>query len=681
MIVLSALRRARGPMLQLLGVTVQLGDRVLMDKVDLRLGPRERIALVGRNGAGKSTLMKAAVGIIPYDGGEVSLGRHESAAYLKQEHLVSSDRSLWDEVYAVLEPIVAMEREANELFATASAPELGDAERDELLRRASALHERFQVCEGFSAEARCGRVLSGLGFGQHDWSKQAASFSGGKQVTIGLARLLLERPSYLLLDEPTNHLDIETRTWLLHELKVYPGGVLLISHDRDFLDRLVTRTIEIEDASLTSYSGGYTSYRRQRDERVAQLLAQAAAQAEERARLQAFIRRFRAKASKAAQVQSRVKMLEKMPVIKVPQQQQDVRLRFPDPPPAPSPMLELRDVSKSYGSLAVLRDVNLSVYAGERILLVGANGAGKSTLLKLISGIEQADDGVLQVMRGTRHAWFAQDQARELPAELTVLEATQAADRLLSVARCRSLLGALLFRGDDVHKLCSVLSGGEKSRVALGRVLLERANLLLLDEPTNHLDIQSKDVLADALEHFSGTILFVSHDREFANRLSTSIWEVGGGGVTAHAGNLDEFLWSKAIAAGVVQRRGPGEPAPDAWLLGGLPEAPQPQGAVETTPTTTADAASETSELSWKERKRLASLMRRQRVEADDLMARLEQLEEQMAGLDASMADRVNASQWDKLQAWSKERGSLDSERSRAYERWEELETLLAGAE
>jgi len=668
-------------MLQLLDVTVQLGDQVLMDRVDLRLGPRERIALVGRNGAGKSTLMKAAVGLIGHDGGEVSLGRGESAAYLKQEHLVSGERSLWDEVFTVLEPIVAMEREANDLFARASESDLGEAERDEVLQRASLLHERFQVAEGFAAEARCGRVLSGLGFKQDDWQKLAASFSGGKQVTIGLARLLLERPSYLLLDEPTNHLDIETRTWLLHELKVYPGGVLLISHDRDFLDRLVSRTVEIERGGLTSYSGGYTSYRRQRADRVAQLLARAESQAEERARMEAFIRRFRAKASKAAQVQSRVKMLEKMEVIEVPHQEQKVRLRFPDPPPAPTPMLELRDASKSYGPLSVLRDVNLSVYSGERILLVGANGAGKSTLLKLISGVERADGGVVQVMNGTRQAWFAQDQARELPADRTVMQATLAADRLLTESRCRSLLGALLFRGDDVHKLCGVLSGGEKSRVALGRVLLGRANLLLLDEPTNHLDIESKDVLADALEHFSGTILFVSHDREFANRLSTSVWEVGGGEVVEHQGNLDEFLWNKAIAAGVVQRRGPGEPAPDAWLLGGLPEASRPAGEAPPEPIGAVDGPSDTNELSWKERKRLASLRRRQRREADELMEKLDELEGKMASLDVAMSDRANASDWDKLQAWSSERTELDSERTRSYQRWEELETLLAETE
>jgi len=668
-------------MLQLVGVTVQLGDQVLMDRVDLRLGPRERIALVGRNGAGKSTLMKAAVGLIGHDGGEVSLGRGESAAYLKQEHLVSGDLSLWDEVFAVLEPIVAMEREANELFAQASDSALSESERDEVLQRASTLHDRFQVAEGFAAEARCGRVLSGLGFKRDDWQKPAASFSGGKQVTIGLARLLLERPSYLLLDEPTNHLDIETRTWLLHELKVYPGGVLLISHDRDFLDRLVSRTVEIERGGLISYSGGYTSYRRQRAERVAQLIARAESQAEERARMEAFIRRFRAKASKAAQVQSRVKMLEKMEVIEVPHQEQKVRLRFPEPPPAPTPMLELRDASKSYGPLSVLSDVNLSVYSGERILLVGANGAGKSTLLKLIGGIERTDGGVVQVMNGTRQAWFAQDQARELPADRTVMEATMAADRLLTESRCRSLLGALLFRGDDVHKLCGILSGGEKSRVALGRVLLGRANLLLLDEPTNHLDIQSKDVLAEALEHFSGTILFVSHDREFANRLSTSVWEVGGGEVVAHQGNLDEFLWNKAIAAGVVQRRGPGEPAPDVWLLGGLPEAARPAAQASEQPSATLDDPNVTNELSWKERKRLASLRRRQRREADELMERLEELESKMASLDVAMSDRANASDWDKLQAWSSERTELDSERARSYQRWEELEALLAETE
>ena len=259
------------------------------------------------------------------------------------------------------------------------------------------------------------------------------------------------------------------------------------------------------------------------------------------------------------------------------------------------------------------------------------------------------------------------------------MQATLAADRLLTESRCRSLLGALLFRGDDVHKLCGVLSGGEKSRVALGRVLLGRANLLLLDEPTNHLDIESKDVLADALEHFSGTILFVSHDREFANRLSTSVWEVGGREVVEHQGNLDEFLWNKAIAAGVVQRRGPGEP--DAWLLGGLPEASRPAGEAPPEPIGAVDGPSDTNELSWKERKRLASLRRRQRREADELMEKLDELEGKMASLDVAMSDRANASDWDKLQAWSSERTELDSERTRSYQRWEELETLLAETE
>jgi len=349
-------------------------------------------------------------------------------------------------------------------------------------------------------------------------------------------------------------------------------------------------------------------------------------------------------------------------------------------------VIELRDASKGYSGQPVLTDVSLSVYPGERILLVGANGAGKSTLLKLVCGVEQADSGSVRQMRGTRHAWFAQDQARELAADRSVLEVTSAADPLLTESRCRTLLGALLFRGDDVHKRCGVLSGGEKSRVALGRVLLGRANLLLLDEPTNHLDIESKDVLAEALEHFSGTILFVSHDREFANRLATGIWEVGARTVVPHTGNLDEFLWKKAIEAGVVTRTNPGETAPDAWLLGGLPQVEadgasvgvgQP-GAAAGTPSEAGGEGAAVDKLSWKERKRLTSLRRRQRREADELMESLEAVEGEIAGLDAQMADRANASNWDKLQEWSAQRRALDAQRQQSYGRWEELEGLLA---
>jgi len=676
-------------MLQLLDITVQLGEQVLMDQVGLQLGPRERVALVGRNGAGKSTLMKAAAGLIAQDSGEVTLGRGESVAYLQQEHLVSSDNTLWEEVYAVLEPIVAMEREANELFEKAAGIEDDERLRAELLERAGELHDRFTVAEGFQAEARCGRVLSGLGFQRDDWEKRASEFSGGKQVTIGLARLLLERPRYLLLDEPTNHLDIETRTWLLHELRNYPGGLLLTSHDRDFLDRLVSRTVEIARGKLTVYSGGYTSYRRQQQERMAHLRARAESLAAERVKMEAFIRRFRAKASKAAQVQSRVKMLEKMEVIEMPEQERRVRLRFPDPPPAPRPLIEVREASKGYDGLSVLEDIELAVYPGERILLVGANGAGKSTLLRLICGEERPDTGNVRALSGTRQAWFAQDQARELQGDVTVLDATLEAAPRLGPDRARSLLGALLFRGDDVHKRCSILSGGEKSRVALGRVLLKQANLLLLDEPTNHLDIESKDVLADALEHFTGTILFVSHDREFANRLADTIWEVGGGSVKTHRGNLDDFLWNKAIAAGVATRRAPGEPAPDHWLLGGLPEGAlvdSPEAAAsgnsqargqETPSAGQARAAEAGPAVSWKEGKRLASLRRRQEKEAESLMEELETLEDKIAALDKRMADPDYSTDWDKLEGWSAERRAHDRRRAEAYERWGELDELL----
>ncbi len=656
-------------MLRLDALTVQLGDRVILDRVDLRLSERDRTALVGLNGAGKTTLLKAASGLLVPDGGDVQLGKGQTLGYLSQEHLVTPGATLWQEASSVLDPIRALEERANRLLEGADDSE--GAERDRALEEAETLLERFRREDGWQLDARCGRVLSGLGFRREEWYRSASELSGGRRIVVGLARLLLQRPTFLLLDEPTNHLDIETRTWLLQELRGWPGGVLVISHDRDFLDRLCGRTLEIARGRLWSYTGGYTSYVRQRDEAIAGLRARAEAQAEERARLQAFIDRFRAKPTKAAQVQSRVRMLEKMEPIVVPDPLPKVRLRFPEPPPAASPMVEIRDLAKAYGVKRVLEEVDASVYPGERILLVGPNGAGKSTLLGILAGHVRPDTGVVQELPGTRAAYFAQDQAEELADDTTVLSAVAAADPLLGEARLRAVLGALLFTGDDVQKPCGVLSGGEKSRVALGRVLLRRANLLLLDEPTNHLDIHSKEVLAEALEAYVGTVVFVSHDREFANRLATHVWEVGGGRVQVHRGNLDDFLWGKAIAAGIAARRAPGESAPDHWLLVGLPEGAEAGSG----PKIAADVENDVGREAWKDRKKRAADKRRLERRAEELMAEIEEMEARVEALDAELATGDGG--WERLAAVADERGRVASAAAAGWAEWESIDAAL----
>ena len=660
--------------LRLEKVTVQLGERIVLNRVTVAVSDRDRVAIVGRNGAGKTTLLRAAARQLEVDDGEVLIGRKQDIGVLAQEAAVRPEPTLWEEVFEALAPILKLRDRAEDLLEQAAALPTSEADRAaRLFDDAATLQERFRQRDGWQADAACGRVLSGLGFGRDVWGQRCGDFSGGWQVRIALARLLLERPSFLLLDEPTNHLDIETRTWLLHELKGWPGAVLVIGHDRDFLDRLVTRTVEVAHGGVTEYSGGYSAYLAARELRIEQLRKESDRRAEERARVQVFIDRFRYKASKAAQVQARVKQLEKIPPIIVPTREKRARLVFPDPPPSADPMLEIRDAFKAFGNVRVLTGVDASAYRGERALLVGPNGAGKSTLLKLIAGRETLDAGSIAPSNGVRIAWFAQDQSTELDPDLTVLKAVGQVDPLINEQRLRAILGSFLFSGDDVHKRCGILSGGERSRVALARVLLRRANLLLLDEPTNHLDIETKDVLANALRGYPGAILFVSHDRSFCDAVADRVWEIGGGALEVHPGNLDDFLWKRAIEAGVAQRRAPGEKAPDAWLLGGLPAPadastdPEP-GAEQLEPTGGgADA--------WKERKRLQAVSERRRKRLAALPGEIEALEASMGELQRQMADPELSTAWDRLTEFQRESDVLAAELHDAYAEWELLES------
>ena len=654
-------------MIRLDQVTIQLGERLILNRVTLPIHDRDRLAIVGRNGAGKTTLLRAVIGTIHLDEGEVILGRGQDVGMLAQEAVVEPDKTLWEQVFAALEPVLALQRRADALVEQAA--DLGESDPDgaaDLLEQAEGLQERFRQRDGWQAEAACGRVLSGLGFDRDGWHRPAGTYSGGWQVRIALARLLLERPTFLLLDEPTNHLDIETRTWLLHELRGWPGAVVVIGHDRDFLDRLVNRTVEIASGGLTEYAGGYSDYLAARELRIEQLRKASEARDAERARLQVWIDRFRYKASKASQVQARVKQLEKLPKIIVPTLERRAKLQFPDPPPSGDPMLEIRELHKAYGALKVFEDADVSIYRGERILLVGPNGAGKSTLLKLLAGREQADSGSIAPGPGARVAWFAQDQAAELDPDQTVLQAVAAIDPLAREQRLRSFLGSFLFVGDDVHKPCGVLSGGERSRVALARILLRRANLLLLDEPTNHLDIETKAVLANALRDFPGAILFVSHDRSFCDDLAERVWEVGGGGVRVCPGNLDDFLWTRAVELGVAPRRAPGEKAPDAWLLGGLPVA-RDAGEGEELSAPVAGQA-------WKERKREKAAVERRKRRLAALPGEIEALETSIEELQQSMADPELATEWEKLFELQNRSRELDEELLAAYAEWEEIE-------
>jgi ATP-binding cassette subfamily F protein 3 len=418
----------------------------------------------------------------------------------------------------------------------------GSGDYQSVLKRYGECQEEWDRREGFGIEARVEEVLRGLGFQRQELDAATETFSGGWQMRIALAKLLLSRPDILLLDEPTNHLDLEARNWLEEFLAAYPHAVVLVSHDRYFLDQVVTRITEIDRRRLKDYPGTYTHYLAVREKAIAELRARARHQQEEIERIERFIDRFRYKASKAAQVQSRVKMLEKMERIEVPPERKLLKLRLPQPARSGRIVLELKGVGKRYGEKQVFHALDLLVERGDRVALVGPNGAGKSTLMRLLSGAEPPDAGDIEPGHNVSLGYFSQDRAFDLDEDNTVLANLVEAAPVDLVPRIRNILGAFLFRDDDVDKKVKVLSGGEKSRLALAKMLLHPANVLLLDEPTNHLDLDSKEVLLDALKNFRGTLVFVSHDRYFIDELATKVAEVGNGTVRLHWGNYEDFV-------------------------------------------------------------------------------------------------------------------------------------------
>ncbi len=432
---------------------------------------------------------------------------------------------------------------------------LGDAsmareEHDALLERYSALQDRFRLQDGYNIDLRVATVLRGLGFSDEMFDQSTDSLSGGWQMRLALAKLLLGRPTLLLLDEPTNHLDLEARNWLEEYLAAYPHAVILVSHDRFFLDTVVTRISDLNLRKLTDYPGNYTHYIAERDARMDQLRKAKHEQEEEIARVKMFIDRFRYQATKAAQVQSRIKMLEKVVLIEASPERKRIHFSFPACTKSGRAVLEMHDVRKAYGEKVVFSKLNLLVERGDRIALVGPNGAGKSTLMRMLSGVEAPDRGTRREGHQVVMQYFAQDESVRLDPKLTVYETLSSGSPTDMVPAIRNILGGFLFSGDDVYKKAGVLSGGERTRLAVARMLLRRSNTLLLDEPTNHLDLDSKDILLEALEDYGGTLIFVSHDRYFVEKLATRIVEVGHGEALMFPGTYTEFLWSKEHRSG-----------------------------------------------------------------------------------------------------------------------------------
>jgi ATP-binding cassette subfamily F protein 3 len=523
----------------------RFGPRVLFTDADWLIRAKEKTALVGANGCGKSTLMKVLAGREQLDYGDLEQTRGMSIGYLPQEGLALTGRTIFEECLTVFDDLRAMEHEAEELAAQMGSLDHESAEYAQTAERYSLVQERFHALDGYALDAQVGAVLTGLGFGKEDWTRHTEEFSGGWQMRIALAKLLLAKPNLLLLDEPTNHLDLETRNWLENYLHDYPFGYVLISHDRYFLDVTVDRTVEIWNKRLTIFQGNYGKYLSQKDERREQIMSSYRHQRDQIEHLEAFINRFRAQATKAKQVQSRIKELEKIERIEVPEEEPIIHFKFPQPPPSGRMVAEAEGLSKIYGEKRVLENVRFGIERGDRVALVGVNGAGKSTLIKLLIGDELPTSGVIKLGHNVVAEYFAQDQYKVLDPTARMLDDISRAALKVPEVELRSLLGCFLFTGDDVFKPLGVLSGGERNRFALARILVSPSNFLLLDEPTNHLDMRAKDVLLDAIDAFSGTVVFVSHDRYFIDRLATRVLEVENGTVTSYEGNYEDYLRRK----------------------------------------------------------------------------------------------------------------------------------------
>ncbi|MCA1562530.1 MAG: ATP-binding cassette domain-containing protein [Acidobacteria bacterium] len=621
-------------MIQLSSVSKSFGGRVLLDSVSWQIDDRERVGLSGPNGAGKTTLLKMLAGLDEPDAGTIVKPSGLTVGYLPQDGLNHSGRTLIEEAGLAFKPLLDMRAEIQSLEDRLADDSVAETDHAWMLTRYSELQENFRRLEGYSIDLKMTTVLRGLGFTPDDFEKPSETFSGGWQMRIALAKLLLGRPGLLLLDEPTNHLDLEARNWLEEYLADYPHAVILVSHDRFFLDSVVTRITEIGLRKLTDYIGNYTAYLRERDARMERLRQQKRHQDEEVARMEAFINRFRYQATKAAQVQSRIKMLDKIVPIEIPPERKRVHFAFPPCAKSGRTVIDLRGVRKAYGSITVFAGINVHIERGDRIALIGPNGAGKSTLMRMLSGVEAPDVGTRTEGHQVVMQYFAQDEATRLDPTRNVYQTLSGDAPLHMVPHIRNILGGFLFSGDDIEKPVRVLSGGERTRLAVARMLLRPSNTLVLDEPTNHLDLDSKDVLLEALEDFGGTLIFVSHDRYFVDRLATRIIDIGNTQALMYPGTYEEFLWSRkqqVAAAGngtgtsPVRRPAASRPA--------IPQSP-PKHAGRSAP----GAA-----VSYDERKRLETEARRLKKQTDARRKRVEELEARIADREQAIKDLEDA--------------------------------------
>ena len=529
-------------MIALQKIRLQYGERHLYKDISATIGTSDRIGLVGSNGAGKSTLLKVLCGLEEVDGGKVDKANYATFGYLPQDGIEMHGRTLFKETELAFADVLGLKAKVEEAEDRLNKMDTSSEEFYETLELIGAWEHRLEDLDAGKLPSRIESVLLGLGFSSSDMNRKTEEFSGGWQMRIALAKLLLANPSLLLLDEPTNHLDVTSQKWLEDFLLRYEGSLLMISHDRGFLDIICNRTFELSMGSLHVYSGNYSVFETQSAERKELQMKAYKSQQKEIQQAEQFINRFRAKASKAKQAQSRIKALDKIERIQIEKEEDGVSFSFAPPPRSGQTVINLVDISKSYGDLPVIRDANLRIERGDRIVVVGVNGAGKTTIAKVIAGVEPFQSGEREIGQSTHISYFGQHQADELDKSLTVLATLEESAEGKNTTNIRSILGTFLFRGDDVFKKVSVLSGGERNRLALAKMLARSANFLILDEPTNHLDMRSQDALQNALKEYTGAYLIVSHNRAFVDPLATKVLEIRKDGLSLFPGNVSDYL-------------------------------------------------------------------------------------------------------------------------------------------
>lgn len=636
-------------------VSLAFGDRDILKDVSINLSRGTKAALAGANGSGKTTLMKVLAGIIHPDSGERAVQKETQISYLPQSGIVHKGRSLAAEADSAFQRGYELEAE---LEAIGDALVKKPTNTKVLLHRHQEIHEELEQMLWYRRDALVEQILLGLGFERSDFSRSVEEFSGGWQMRIALAKVLLEDPDILLLDEPTNYLDLEARNWLEQFLQNFPGGFLLVSHDRYFLDTTVNEVYEIFSGSLKPYAGNYSKYEKQREVEIEGLLARYAQQQEEIKKLEDFIRRFGAKATKAAQAQERQKMLDKMERIEIPENLKQIRFRFPPAPHSGQIVLDLEGIGKTYdGEKWILKELSLVIEKGERFVIAGRNGAGKTTLLRILSGEDANFEGSFRLGSGVNIGYFSQDNAEKIRGEKSILESLEEECPLDLVPKARDLLASFLFRGDDVYKSLDVLSGGEKSRLALLRLLLKPVNLLILDEPTNHLDLHSKDVLLSALSDFGGTILFVSHDRGFIESLATKVLELKEGKQRVFPGDyryyLEKIEAENTLSENYMQQKKGEDKA---------------QGKIED------KEEKNPGQLSWEESKRRRSEMRKLEKDLEILLEKIASFEEQLAVLHENLSKPEVYMDGDKSKKIQEEITAIEKKLEDAHLVWEDLE-------